>query len=105
MICPTCDHPNAAERNFCAACGAVLACYCPRCGFRNGATDRYCGGCGAATDGAAAARAPAGEPPPLPADADPAVADLLAAAQEVSDAVHEGDVRVSQDDIDSLFGE
>ncbi len=104
MTCPSCDHPNAPERNFCAACGAVLARYCPRCGFRNGATDRYCGGCGAAAENAAA-RAPVGEAPPPPEHADPAVADLLAAAREADIAAPERDVRVSQDDIDSLFGE
>ena len=104
MTCPACDQPNHPERNFCAACGAALARYCPRCGFRNGAADRYCGGCGVAT-GDDAVRAPAGEPPPAPPGADPAVAELLAAAREVSDADQGGDVQVSQDDIDTLFGE
>jgi len=44
--CARCHTANAADRRFCAACGAALPQPCPDCGFANAAADRYCGGCG-----------------------------------------------------------
>jgi hypothetical protein len=116
MNCPNCKQPNTSERNYCGACGSPLARYCTLCGFRNLAVDRFCGGCGA-TLGAAARPAATGapayssgaagcaggsEPPREGSD----LAELLAAAQEPATPKPEDlSVRVSQDDIDSLFGD
>ena len=106
MNCPNCRHVNAPDRNFCGACGAPLAAYCARCGFRNRAADRYCGGCGRLLgEGAAAAETPA---PVEAAEGAPRdeLGELLEAAQEAVAEGSEGeDVRVSQDDIDRLFGD
>ncbi|MDF1551626.1 MAG: zinc ribbon domain-containing protein [Deferrisomatales bacterium] len=117
MNCPHCKHPCADGRNYCGACGSPLVRFCPRCGFRNGLADHYCGGCGSPLGDApprpelrpSAARpvAPA-VPAPAP-DAGPAMAgmaDLLEAARETEEvAQQDADVKVSQDDIDSLFGD
>ncbi len=119
MTCPDCRHPNGPERNYCGACGAPLTRACDRCGFRNGVADRYCGGCGSALgEGArppvaeAAPRRPGARPPPPPAGedggaADPLTAELLAVAAEAQRQPTPGetDPRVSQDDIDLLFGD
>ena len=105
MNCPSCRHVNAPDRNFCGACGAPLAAYCSCCGFRNRAADRYCGGCGRALGEAAAVEesaVAAGGPAP-PQDE---LGELLVAAQEAVVGGAEGeDVRVTQDDIDQLFGD
>ncbi len=105
MNCPSCRHVNAPDRNFCGACGAPLAAYCPRCGFRNRAADRYCGGCGRALgeEGAAEGVSPAaGADAPVQDE----VGELLAAAQEAeAGGAGAEDVRVTQDDIDQLFGD
>lgn len=117
MNCVACKQPNAPERNYCGGCGTPLARYCSLCGFRNGVADRFCGGCGADVGGVArtaASRreaAAASTEPPSPsaggAGAGAAsMADLLQAAQESTELdAQEVDVKVSQDDIDSLFGE
>jgi class 3 adenylate cyclase len=44
--CAHCRTANAADRRFCAACGAPLPQPCPACGFANAGGDRFCGGCG-----------------------------------------------------------
>lgn len=116
MNCTTCDRVNAPDRNYCGACGAPLMRFCSVCGFRNLASDRFCGGCGAAlAEGAsrptAGEAAGAAEPrPAAAAAATPPAADelseLLAAAREADEpSGPEGEVRVNQDDIDSLFGD
>jgi class 3 adenylate cyclase/tetratricopeptide (TPR) repeat protein len=46
MRCIACDTENKPGRQFCAACGAALACVCVHCGFANDADDSFCGGCG-----------------------------------------------------------
>lgn len=110
MNCPSCKHPNLAERNYCGGCGVSLARYCTLCGFRNLLADRFCGGCGASLEGAA--RPTPAEPvaaaarPSAPGGAGDDLAELLEAAREQAAApVDDGAARVSQDDIDSLFGD
>lgn len=119
MNCPFCTHPGADNRNYCGACGGLLVQYCRLCGTRNLAADHYCGGCGnpLATDGGQPpARPPSALPraAPVPAPAAKPVipatgaglADLLDAARETEQRDQEPlDVKVSQDDIDSLFGD
>jgi len=119
MNCIACKQPNTPERNYCGSCGTPLARYCALCGFRNGAADRFCGGCGASVGAAPGARAEArpgtvtpGLAPsaaaatPAPGTGSAGLADLLQAAKEsVEAAAAESDVKVSQDDIDNLFGE
>lgn len=118
MTCPHCKHPGADGRNYCGACGNPLVQYCRLCGFRNLTTDAYCGGCGSSLAGAA----PQPEPPraeaagpaapavaapePAPSPALAGMADLLEAAKQTQEvAQQDTDVKVSQDDIDSLFGD
>ncbi len=106
MNCPSCRHVNAPDRNFCGACGAPLAAYCTRCGFRNRAADRYCGGCGRALGEAAAVGEEGAVAPGAPTPPQDELGELLAAAQEAVGGDAEGeDVRVTQDDIDRLFGD
>ncbi len=106
MNCPSCRHVNAPERNFCGACGAPLAAYCPRCGFRNRAADRYCGGCGQPLGGTAAAEGRTAVADGAPAPPQDELGELLAAAQEAEFGEAGGeDVRVTQEDIDRLFGD
>lgn len=112
MNCNRCDHPNSAERNYCGSCGNLLVWYCSLCGFRNQAADRFCGGCGSAlVEGAPTTARQASQPAPSarkPAagSASAAIEELLEAAREAKDAPPEpGDIRVSQEDIDSLFGD
>lgn len=107
MNCPRCRHVNAPERNFCGGCGLPLASFCPRCGFRNLSSDRFCGGCGSALERGARAAAAPPEPagPETAPVGDSALAELLQAAQEAADSGAEPEEqRVSQDDIDALFG-
>jgi class 3 adenylate cyclase len=47
MVCPTCQHENAAGAKFCAECGAALARTCQACRATNTATARFCNECGA----------------------------------------------------------
>ena len=111
MTCPTCKQPNAPDRNYCGGCGAPLAHYCALCGFRNVAADRFCGGCGSSLGAAAGDASTALRPAATSsAAADPAadsdLAELLAAAREPQATRPEDlSARVSQDDIDSLFGD
>jgi hypothetical protein len=64
--------------------------------------DRFCGGCGAALDEVAARR----EVKPIEAQPDGAVAELLEAAREGAVAsADDSEIRVAQEDIDSLFGD
>lgn len=111
MNCPACKQPNAPERNYCGGCGVPLARYCALCGFRNLAADRFCGGCGSALGAAArpegaTAAAPVAAQASAPPPADSDLAELLAAAQEPQAPRPEDlSARVSQDDIDSLFGD
>ncbi len=112
MNCVSCGHENLLDRNFCGACGTCLARYCPRCGFRNQASDKYCGGCGVKFV-AGAARGAGDKAPPVSEEKKAAgalpssdLADLLEAAREGAEAVQdEQDAKVSQDDIDALFGD
>src|SRR5207249_2238360 len=46
LVCPQCQTPNRAARQFCAACGHALWQPCPHCGFSNGPSEHFCGGCG-----------------------------------------------------------
>lgn len=112
MTCPSCKQPNASDRNYCGACGAPLSRYCSLCGFRNQAADRFCGGCGAPLgaaarpEGAPATLLAATSPAKAEAPADSDLAELLEAAQEPTTTPQDDlSARVSQDDIDSLFGD
>jgi hypothetical protein len=110
MNCPICKQPNAEQRNYCGGCGAALARYCSHCGFRNQRGDRFCGGCGASLDaGSEASATSPGAASPVPASLPPAdgdLAELLAAAREgAAPAPEDLSAKVSQDDIDALFGE
>jgi hypothetical protein len=117
MNCVTCKQPNAPDRNYCGACGTLLTQFCSLCGFRNGKTDRFCGGCGGelgtgAQGGAARGEATEVQPGPQarptggPVSSGASLAELLHAAEESAEvAAEESDVKVSQEDIDALFGE
>lgn len=115
--CPACKSPNLDARSFCGACGASIARFCGSCGFKNLLPDLFCGGCGTPlTHGAQErpvhpqvqptlfAAPPTSEAAPsnLPLGAED---ELLAIACESAAApVEPEDTKVSQDDIDSLFG-
>ena len=114
MNCPQCKHSDIDGRNFCGACGGRLVRYCSRCGFRNLQQDRFCGGCGASFQPVAArsarevtaAGAPRPSPPPSPAAPASPLAELIEAARDTERVEdQDGDAKVSQDDIDSLFGD
>lgn len=116
MNCPSCKQPNAGDRNYCGECGAPLARHCTCCGFRNLTTDRYCGGCGSSLSPAefsarplrpsGVANAPPSGPSAVSPPGDDDLAELLAAAKEGAEPPPEDPgVRVSQGDIDSLFGD
>lgn len=113
MKCSNCKQANTPERNYCGACGDPLARFCPSCGFRNLTADRFCGGCGAGLDDAVSrsvsnkvtSAPPRADEPASPADRS-ALAELMEAAREGSESeVDETEMRVSQDDIDTLFGD
>ncbi len=107
MICPTCRHENLPQRSFCGACGALLVSHCPRCGFRNLLADRFCGGCGDRLAGAREARVEAGaEAPEVTGGGDEGLRELLEAAAEAAREPEDAeDVKVTQNDIDALFGD
>lgn len=124
MNCPQCRHPGADGRNYCGACGGRLVQYCRLCGFCNQGSDRFCGGCGnglaenADEEVVSPTSAPVVRPAPVPEpvvardvdDAPPVddggLAELIAAARDSEkEEPEEGDIKVSQDDIDSLFGD
>ena len=54
LRCPSCGHPNRADRRYCAACGGHLGQACPSCGTRNNPEEKFCGACGAGLTEAAA---------------------------------------------------
>jgi len=54
LRCPSCGHPNRADRRYWAACGGHLGQTCPSCGTRNNPEEKFCGACGAALTEAAA---------------------------------------------------
>jgi hypothetical protein len=111
MNCPFCDHSNADERNYCGSCGHVLVRYCSSCGFRNLTLDRFCGGCGlslieARGNAPVVLRAPPEKPSPMESIPPSTLTELLDAAREADGLpADDSDDRVSQDDIDSLFGD
>ena len=126
MNCPHCNRPGTHGRNYCGACGGQLMQYCRSCGFRNLMQDRYCGGCGGGlAEGVGELEAPLASvarpvselmPEPLPeaplaavpspVTDDGGLAELIAAARDSEkEEPEEGDIKVSQNDIDSLFGD
>jgi len=111
MNCAVCDHPNASERNYCGSCGHPLSRYCGSCGFRNLTPDRFCGGCGLSLEeprdrSPVVLSAPAEVPGPVESIPRSALSELLDAAREAGESPPEdADIRVSQNDIDSLFGD
>ena len=105
MICPTCRHENLPQRSFCGACGALLVSHCSRCGFRNLLADRFCGGCGDRLAGTREARAEA-EASEVAGGGDEGLRELLEAAAEAAREPEDAeDVKVTQNDIDALFGD
>jgi class 3 adenylate cyclase/predicted ATPase len=56
MICPACQHANAATAKFCAECGAGLARTCPSCRAVNGPTAKFCAECGSSLADTSAVR-------------------------------------------------
>jgi class 3 adenylate cyclase len=46
MTCPSCQHANPPESNFCLGCGARLALTCASCGAPLPAGSRFCNKCG-----------------------------------------------------------
>lgn len=118
MNCPICKSPNAEARNYCGACGGHMVKYCGICGFRNQAADNFCGGCGALGSSPRVERpaekvdipARSASPDPAPGIAPDspalALAELVDLAREAAQAPEElPDAKVTQDDIDSLFGD
>lgn len=113
MSCPKCKQSNQPERNYCGKCGTPLMQYCRLCGFRNQAADMYCGGCGGGLTGESR---PCGQSvdsfmeegtSAIPEFAEnSALAELLEVAQRGAEVQEESqEIKVSQDDIDSLFGD
>lgn len=119
MNCPHCKSHNLDNRNYCGFCGAQLGHYCRLCGFRNQLSDRFCGGCGTTlTEGASQApgqvsaeptvQPPSRQPEPpaaIPSPVDQGLSELLDIAATAQEEPEEKpDAKVTQDDIDSLFG-
>jgi hypothetical protein len=123
MKCTACGRANLADRRYCGGCGARLECRCARCDFKNAQDDAFCGGCGVGMSGRTAI-APA---PTVAANAPPEkhLAEVHAVEAEPEgendpDALTEAELaelmqppstsnvdlphRVSQTDIDKLFG-
>ena len=46
MTCPSCQHANPPESNFCLGCGARLALTCSSCSTALPADSRFCNKCG-----------------------------------------------------------
>jgi len=112
MNCPKCKQANQPERNYCGKCGNALMQYCRSCGFRNRVNDKFCGGCGcvlagdlARPDQTSAPTANTVAPQPDEHMDNSALTELLEAARASEQPEPESEeIRVSQDDIDSLFG-
>jgi hypothetical protein len=118
MNCPACQRPNRDERRYCGECGHSLVRRCDRCEFANTHEDKFCGGCGLGMgllETAAFAKTASAIKPEL-LDAGAALQEkgprklgleelqgLLptAAGTQVPPRVP---LRVSQDDLDVLFG-
>ncbi len=110
MNCPNCKQPNGVDRNYCGACGTALTQYCRACGFRNSTADGFCGGCGLGLSDPVRARLhpPASVSPDASAasESNPDLAELLEAArEEVPQQEEDASARVTQNDIDELFGD
>ena len=102
QICAACDHPNAPQRGFCAACGHMLRLVCRGCRFANDHGDRFCGGCGIALG----ARKKVVTTAKIPAAAS-ATSDALDALFEVKPTPLDDVLPaagITQDDLDRLFG-
>ena len=46
MHCPSCQHENPAEANFCLHCGTQLARVCPHCQHVSPLEAKFCMACG-----------------------------------------------------------
>ena len=46
MKCPSCQHENPDEFNFCMNCGSALRSTCPNCGQISEANAKFCKNCG-----------------------------------------------------------
>jgi len=122
--CPGCARQNEDGRRFCGGCGIALRAPCRRCGFANLPIDLFCGGCGDAIASAVQAAPPrvpmavvhaSPMPPPATQPRQPARRKDEIAAAELQELLEHnapaagGSVsalpaRVSQDDLDRLFG-
>ena len=72
MRCPSCNHQNPADANFCVECGGDLLPTCPGCGTANPAGAKFCKQCRASlapASPAASASTAATISPPLPPQA------------------------------------
>jgi hypothetical protein len=96
-VCHACESPNSVGRRFCGACGAALGVPCSRCAFTNTISDRFCGGCGHAVRE---------EEPPVPVEKAPRVplTSILVPARGSAKAAAAPQVRLSQSQIDDLYG-
>jgi hypothetical protein len=108
--CHSCQAPNDPRRRYCGACGSGLIAVCGRCGFDNEHADRFCGLCGdGILVGAGVRPAPVTSPSKVRApratqgftDAD---LERLAMRHAVATPDSALPNRMSQDDLDSLFG-
>ncbi len=62
MTCPSCQHQNPPESNFCLGCGACLALTCASCGAPLPGGSRFCNKCGTPVAAGASGAAPYASP-------------------------------------------
>jgi hypothetical protein len=121
VTCAKCQTQNDRSRRFCRACGHALGQPCRSCGFFNEAADLYCGGCGRGIKlkpGVAAAGDVRVSAPQKSAPASPPAASKGDSRQPSLSASELAELgkrappaptaplpsKVSQDELDSLFG-
>jgi hypothetical protein len=115
MKCGACQKHYLPPRRFCGGCGAPLTRPCARCGFANESADRFCGGCGDLLDELAERRprtVALSTPVPVPVPAAANGGPEMLSSKELSDLLKKPSsadpavlpVRVTQDDLDRLFG-
>jgi len=105
MDCPNCHSANEGNRRFCRECGAPLGNLCKRCNHLGPLEDKFCANCGnsLAVNSQERLFSPP-EQPDKPRQYSPEEIQDLLSLRKVARQEEAASAKVSQSDVDSIFG-